>query len=253
MKVNEAKQGNNQDDQENTLTTKNHDKQNANTSNKDKKKKNKRTKTKKKTFNPKQDASPSSTPSSPSSPSDECDSRIPMSQSTNTTNDAKATIIPGDFIIKRLNSWKLSNSSKSNVKVCSFPGAHVKDMHHYVVPSPGKAPDRANVVLHTGTYDLREKYPKAVAVANLAQHIESKYPTMKVTISKTTTRCASKDITTKVGEYNKIIEQFCKQSGRCLIKNQNIDETCLNKGKLHLNSKGVALLANNFSSYVNSC
>ena len=57
----------------------------------------------------------------------------------------------------------------------------------------------------------------------------------------------------KVGQFNQIIEQYCKQSDRVLIKHQDIDETCLNNGKVHLNSKGVALLAINFRSYIKSC
>lgn len=213
-KMNEDKPRNNSDDQGNTLTANDHDKQNEakhteNTSDKDKKNK-KRRKNKKKTIKSKQFESKASSTSSAPSPTNECDTGVSTSQSN---NDPKATIILGDSIIKRLNSWKLWNSTKSKVKVCFCPGAHVKDMYHYVVPSLDKAPDTANVVLHTETNDLREKSPKDVAdaVADLVRHIESNYPTMKVSISETTTRCDSTDITTNVGEYNTVIEQFCKQ------------------------------------------
>ena len=45
---------------------------------------------------------------------------------------------------------------------------------------------------------------------------------------------------------------FCNGKGLSFIDNNNIDRSCLNKGKLHLNRRGSSYLANNFKKFVGS-
>ena len=54
----------------------------------------------------------------------------------------------------------------------------------------------------------------------------------------------------KVTDCNKVIKSFCNQNGWGFIKHPNIDETCVNNQKLHLNKKGIAILASNLVNHI---
>ena len=169
----------------------------------------------------------------------------------NGTKQQTTTLILGDSIINRLSSYQLSKSTKSKVNVRSFSGAHVRHMYHYMLPSLQDVKP-ANVVLHVETNDLNDKTPQSVAeeILDLAHHIEKNHPGTNVSLSEMTQRFDSDDLSRKVGEANKVISKYCSQSGRVLIKHKNIDITSLSKRKLHLNSKGVAILASNFTNSI---
>ena len=55
-----------------------------------------------------------------------------------------------------------------------------------------------------------------------------------------------------INETNRKLENLCKGKGMIFINNSNIDSTCLNRSKLHLNKSGTSLLIKNFSKAVNS-
>ena len=95
-----------------------------------------------------------------------------------------------DSIVKRLRNDKLSETTRTKVRVYSFPGAHVEDMYHYAVPTLNKVDKPTHVVLHIGTNDLHNKTPKVVAdsIVDLAHHVEGEYPQTKIAISELTTR-----------------------------------------------------------------
>ena len=58
----------------------------------------------------------------------------------------------------------------------------------------------------------------------------------------------------KVCEPNAyIISRYCQQTGRSLIKHNNIDLTSLKKRMFHLNKKGVAILASNLTNNIVIC
>ena len=59
------------------------------------------------------------------------------------------------------------------------------------------------------------------------------------------------DFEDKINETNIKLEDLSKGRGMTVIHNNNIDNTCLNRSKLHLN-KSVTSLLINFSSEVNS-
>ena len=60
------------------------------------------------------------------------------------------------------------------------------------------------------------------------------------------------DFEGKINETNRKLENLCKGKGMIFINNSNIDSTCLNRSKLHLNKSGTSLLIKNFSKAVNS-
>ena len=49
---------------------------------------------------------------------------------------------------------------------------------------------------------------------------------------------------------NEKLKRWCIGKGFTFIDNNNINESCLNRGKLHLNRKGSSYLVNNFKKFV---
>ena len=60
------------------------------------------------------------------------------------------------------------------------------------------------------------------------------------------------DFQDKTNETKRKLENLCKGKGLTFINNSNIDSTCLNRSKLHLNKSGTSLLIKNFSKAVKS-
>ena len=59
------------------------------------------------------------------------------------------------------------------------------------------------------------------------------------------------DYNEEIHSINEKLQRFCTSKGLSFIDNNNIDKSCLNKGKLHLNRRGASFLANNFKKFVN--
>ena len=53
--------------------------------------------------------------------------------------------------------------------------------------------------------------------------------------------------TSRIKEINRKLENLCKGKGITFVNNTNIDGSCLNRSKLHLNKNGTALLVKHFS------
>ena len=73
----------------------------------------------------------------------------------------------------------------------------------------------------------------------------------KVVISSLIERY-DQDFNDDIANINEKLQRFCNSKGLSFIDNNNIDRTCLNKGKLHLNRRGSSYLANNFKKFVGS-
>ena len=157
------------------------------------------------------------------------------------------TVIAGDSIIQHIRGWSISRSNKVVVK--SFPGATIEDMKDFVKPLLRKKPD--NVVLHIGTNDLNTREPRLTAegIVNLALQIEGDAPETKLAISGLIARADDKD--GKVSSVNKILKKFCRQNHWNFIEHNNINQTHLNRGGLHLSKSGSAILAQNFCKHMN--
>ena len=156
------------------------------------------------------------------------------------------TFIAGDSIIQHIRGWSISRSNKVVVK--SFPGATIEDMQDFVKPLLRKKPD--NGVLHIGTNDLNTREPRLTAggIVNLALQIEGDAPETNLAISGLIARADDKD--GKVSSVNKILKKFCRQSHWNFIEHNNINQTHLNRGGLHLSKSGSALLAQNFCKHI---
>ena len=175
------------------------------------------------------------------------ETEVTIDQKPETTD---TTVIIGDSIIKGLRRDLLSRAAKRRVTVRSFPGATVGDMKHYLQPSLQLKP--SEIVLHVGTNDLRDRSSRDVAeqIVDLGNLVSSSSPDTKVTISALTQRYDEECLGKKVTDCNKVIKSFCNQNGWGFVKHPNIDESCVNNQKLHLNKKGIAILASNLVNHI---
>ena len=132
--------------------------------------------------------------------------------------------------------------------VKSFPGATTEDIEDFVKPLLRKKPD--NVVLHIGTNDLNTQEPRlrVEGIVNLALQIEGDAPETNLAISGLIARADDKDV--KVSSVNRIFKKFCRQNHWNFIEHNNINQTHLNWGGLHLSKSGSALLAQNFCKHI---
>ena len=74
--------------------------------------------------------------------------------SDNKAKESKPLIlIAGDSIIKDINGWMLSRTSR--VKAHSFSGADTSDMHNFLKPLIKKKPSR--IIVHCATYHGPER------------------------------------------------------------------------------------------------
>ena len=165
---------------------------------------------------------------------------------SNAQTNKPVTVIAGDSIIQNIRGWSLSKANKVVVK--SFPGATTEDMEDFIKPILRKEPD--NIIIHVGTNDVKAQEPRLTAegIVNLALQIEGDAPNTNLTISGLTTRADDKE--GNVSIVNKILKKFCRQNHWNFIEHDNINQTHLNRGGLHLSKSGTALLAQNFRNYI---
>ena len=111
------------------------------------------------------------------------------------------TLIMGDSIISKLAGWKMSHKS-NRTTIRSFPGSRVEDMADYVKPTLKWKPH--NIILHTGTNNLRTDEPLDVAekIVKICEQIEQRSPKTIVAISELTARHDSIELDQKRKEFN---------------------------------------------------
>ena len=134
-------------------------------------------------------------------------------------------------------------SRTKNVRCQAFSGATCSDMEHYINPIIAKKPN--HVILHCGTNDLMDSNPEDIAE-------KMKDLTIKVTKYKIICTVSSlimrmdRDLNEKILLPNKKLETLLASEKINLITHNNITQTHLNRGGLHLNKRGDAALAYNF-------
>jgi hypothetical protein len=86
-------------------------------------------------------------------------------------------------------------------------------------------------------------------IQELIVGVKEKFPNSKIGISGITTK-QDIDSTSKVNEVNEKIKAISLKHSVKFIDNSSLDETSLNSSKLHLNSKGAAILATHFINFI---
>ena len=131
------------------------------------------------------------------------------------------------------------------------PGATTADICDYIKPELPPKPDV--IIIHCGTNDIENEINTLKKIKKLVKQIDEydKQNPPKVVISSLTKRY-DKDFNDDITNINEKLQRFCNGKGLSFIDNNNIDRSCLNKGKLHLNRRGSSYLANNFKKFVGS-
>ncbi|CAB4003018.1 Scavenger receptor cysteine-rich type 1 M130 [Paramuricea clavata] len=129
-------------------------------------------------------------------------------------------------MIKDINPHKLSKSSVSKL---TYP----------------------EVIIHAGTNNIITDSSKECFdnIQLLSSRIKSTFKEARIAISSLITR-EDIDVTLKTQKTNELLKDLCSKEGYTYIENGNIDATCLNGSKLHLNAKGSALLAVHFIKFI---
>ena len=177
------------------------------------------------------------------------------SSSINVDNQDQAeqkpwNVILGDSMTKNIEGWKLSKEKKVTSR--SFSGSTINDMLDFSKPFLRQKPE--NLILHIGTNDICGESSDNVAtkIVRLSKNINKQSPTTKLAISGIIFRTDNENLNTNIKQVNELLKSACKNNGWKFISNHNIRKDLLNRSGLHLNHKGVALLASNFKLALNS-
>ena len=122
-------------------------------------------------------------------------------------------------------------------------------MLDHIKPTLRKNPK--NIILHVGTNDLTNNIDTIQNFKEIIKLIRTKSPNSNVAVSNVVIRADKKNMVEKVQELNKKIKELCEKENIDVINNSNLNDTHLSKRKLHLNQKGLSILAKNFISYLN--
>ena len=168
--------------------------------------------------------------------------KIPVSRVNNDVHTwpTNTTLITGSSILSGLQENRLK---KYRAKVRMFPGAVIDDMFDYLTPLLKKKP--TNIILHIGSNDAIHKSDVEIIdeINNLKRHIENTLPEIKVFLSCPVIRTDN----TRANLTLRKVDKYFK-SLPYIVKNDNVDSTCLGKMGLHLNRKGSDRLAINYIS-----
>ena len=122
-------------------------------------------------------------------------------------------------------------------------------MIDYIKPELRHKPDI--IILHSGRNDIINDVKTVEKMKKLVEEIEGNNGSTEIVISgliKGFDRNAIDDIE----RINEKIKRWCLGKGITFFDNNNINESCLNRGKLHLNRRGSSYLANNFKKFIES-
>ena len=166
----------------------------------------------------------------------------------NSPNVKKTCYLIGDSIINGINETGIKNK-KCDVKIKVHSGATSDDVVDYVKPVIRKKPEK--LIIHIGTNDLKKEIKTVDNIKQICDYTSSKSPNTEITLSLITLRKDDHKLSEAVKLANERLKKFANKNKLPFIDNINIDESCLSKGKLHLNRKGKSVLANNFKRYIN--
>ena len=157
------------------------------------------------------------------------------------------TAIIGDSMINGINANGFKR--ELNVKIKPFGGSTSADLLDHIKPTLRKNPK--NIILHVGTNDLTNNIDTIQNFKEIIKLIRTKSPNSNVAVSNVVIRADKKNMVEKVQELNKKIKELCEKENIDVINKSNLNDTHLSKRKLHLNQKGLSILAKNFISYLN--
>ena len=185
---------------------------------------------------------------------DNCDGNTNRNNNNENRNNKNKTnvYILGDSMVKKLNGYLLTGEirHKHLVKVPSFSGAKISCMTDHVKPTLRDINPNL-IVLHAGTNDLRtENTASQIVKATIDLATSLKNDSNTVTVSGIVAKLD--ELSNKANEVNRRLALMCKERNISLLSHdESIDPSNhLNERKLHLNSNGIKVFAENFSRFL---
>ena len=136
-----------------------------------------------------------------------------------------------------------------NVVVKHFSRSTTEDMMTYIKPPLKHNPD--GFIMHVGTSNLRSNKEPGTIARNIAEvACNSKTDTNKVLISSIVPR--GDNLNGKCRQVNIFLKEFCMENDFLCVNHDNIKsrQDC-NYVRIHLNTLGSKILANNFILVLN--
>ena len=155
-------------------------------------------------------------------------------------------VVIDDSLVKYLKPNNLA-SRENFVKVSTQSGATTEDILVCIKSGVRKNPDTA--IMHTSTNDLTNGVKTMNKVKKLVQYTREndKDKSIQTGFSSICYR-SDRDFKKEINDISGRLKNYCSRNGFILFDNSTINESCLNKSKLHLNKKGTSVLANNTKS-----
>ena len=148
--------------------------------------------------------------------------------------------ITGDSLIKYL---RCDNLSSKNNDVNTHPESTTVDMLDYIKPTVRRKPDV--LVIHTGTNDLTNGVNTMKEVRQLVKCVKEldKEEEVKIGFLSVINR-SGRNLEKGIIDPNHKLMWYC-EGNHLFIDNNNINKSCLNNSKLHLNHEGTNILCQN--------
>ena len=153
----------------------------------------------------------------------------------------------GDSMVKHLTGPGISKNGQVQVK--RHPGATTEDIIDCIKPTIRQKSDI--FIVHSGTNDLTKDVNTMRKIRKVVAAVKEIGTEGKIKLSFS--GIVARGDTNKKEDIvitNNRFEKYCKGNEFFFINNSNIDVSCLNKRKLHLNRKGTHYLAKNFRKHV---
>ena len=140
-------------------------------------------------------------------------------------------------------------SKNYQVQVKTHPGATTDNIIDYIKPTIRHKPDI--VIVHSGTNDLTKDVNTMSRVRKVVAAVKEIDPKGKTKLEFSGIVMRG-DISKEenIINTNNRLEEYCKGNWFFFINNNNIDQSCSNKSKLHLNRKGTYYIASNFGKHI---
>ena len=182
---------------------------------------------------------------------DKCDQYNPNIDPGNNNSHKQSrnqsVILIGDSIIKNITPHKLS---KKKVYKFTYPGKSVEEIQREIQSINTDIP-ASHVIIHCGTNNIPTDQQDTCLnnIEQLCGTVANKFPNAQIGVSSITARYDIQALD-KIKYVNDSIKEMCNKHSYVYIQHTNIDETCLNGSRLHLNGKGTALLACGFIRFL---
>ena len=103
------------------------------------------------------------------------------------------------------------------------------------------------MLAHSGTNDLTNGTNTMTKIRKVVATVEEMDNKRKIKLGFSSIICwEDVDKTDEIIAVNDKLQKYCLSKGLLFVDNSNIDASCLNRGKLHLNRQGISILADNF-------